>query len=64
MKNSAVRAMISNQFNNVEINQINVVFLSSIAEVETYDVKLVDEDGKYREFVLTLDFVEVTHNEI
>ncbi|WCO82096.1 hypothetical protein vBPpSSYP_114 [Pseudomonas phage vB_PpS_SYP] len=60
MKNSAVRAMISNQFNRVEISQINVVFLSSIAGVETYDVKLVDEDGKYREFVLTLDFVEVT----
>lgn len=64
MKNAAVKAMIARQFSKVDDSQINVVFLSSIAGVETYDVKLVDEDGEYREFVLTLDFVEVTQNEI
>jgi len=60
MKNAAVKAMVVHQFSKIDESQVNVEFVFSIGSKETYDVKLVDEDGEYREFVLEVEMNEVT----
>lgn len=58
MKNSAVKNMIANQFNWVELSDINVVFEWSQGSLEHYRVTLCDE-GEFREFGLNIEFVEI-----
>lgn len=60
MKNAAVKAMIVRQFNKVDESQVNVEFIFSIGNKETYNVKLVDTEGEYREFVLEVEMTEVS----
>lgn len=56
MKNSAVKAMVRDQFQ--WANNLYVEFLLSEGTKEEYKVTF-DDDGVYREFTLSVDFKEL-----
>lgn len=58
MKNSAVKAMISNQFPWTELDDISVVFEISVDCMEEYRVKLID-DGVHKEFIVQVKMEQV-----
>ncbi|MNC48243.1 hypothetical protein D3C75_973460 [compost metagenome] len=58
MKNSAVKAMICNQFPWTEVDQVSVVFEISVDCMEEYRVSLVD-DGVYKEFIVQVKMEQV-----
>ena len=56
MKNSAVRAMIKNQFSWVD--NISVEFIAATGQQEEYKIS-IDDDGNYREFKLLVELQEI-----
>lgn len=57
MKNSAVKAMITNQFNQLDANDITVKFDYSTLDYENYEVTIVEDDD-VRKFDLKIEFKE------
>lgn len=58
MKNSAVHAMISNQFPTVKPHDISVKFNIAIGNEYEYDVSLIDDD-EYRKFNVKVTCTEL-----